>query len=97
MRLFARLRAFLRPDGHLLAPLAARVLALEARLSELDEVQTHRELQWAEMNAQLRRYLGRLDAHAGRDRERSSSSSPNGVHRPDVIAAKFPGGLPTKE
>lgn len=95
MRLIARLRAFLRPDGHLLAPLATRVAALEERLSELDQVQTERELRWAEMNAQLRRYLGRLDAHAGHDRSKASSS--NGYTRPDVIAAKYPGGLPTKE
>lgn len=98
MRLKAFLRRYLGLTDTDIAPLAARVSALEERIAELDAVATDREIRWAEMNAQLRRYLGRLDAHAAR----SSSSSANGHElrggpRPDVIAAKYPGGLPTKE
>lgn len=99
MRLIARLRAFLRPSDTQVAPLLARLEALEARLLPLEEAQAEaveRELKWAEMNAQLRRYLGRLDAHAGHDRAKDPTNGRGGA-RADVIAAKFPHGLPPKE
>lgn len=107
MGLIARLRAFLAPSDHLVAPLVARVAELErqvARLVELEDAAVERELRWTEMNAQLRRYLGRLDAHAGRA-GRDQDETPTNAHagrahlvpRSDVIAAKFPNGLPAKE
>ena len=95
VRLFARLRHVLTLALGGIAPLEKRVAALEARLEELDAIATDREIRWAEMNAQLRRYLGRLDAHAGRVKE-DRNGGPHGA-RADVIAAKYPGGLPTKE
>ena len=98
-----RLGAFLR---HVLGlvdprvtPLLAEVADLRSRLIPLEEAheaEVERDLKWAEMNAQLRRYLGRLDAHAGRQpREQENGHGPRA--RADVIAAKYPGGLPTKE
>lgn len=100
MRLIARLRAFLDPVDHLYPPLADRVTELERRIIPLEEAsqaETEREIRWAELNAQLRRYLGRLDAHAGRARQEEGENGSRATLRPDVIAAKFPHGLPTKE
>jgi len=99
VRLIARLRAFLWPARYQVAPLLARLEAVERRLVPLEEAheaEVERDLKWAEMNAQLRRYLGRLDAHAGKQREREGGQNGGGA-RADVIAAKFPHGLPTKE
>lgn len=100
MRLVARLRHFLglpgpgEPPPGPLAELAARVAELEKRA----ELEVERDLKWADMNAQLRRYLGRLDAHAGRERQADTNGTARGLHaRADVIAAKFPHGLPPKE
>ncbi len=105
MRLGDRLRAVLGlpgPQWPPLVELAQRVTELEGRLVPLEEAlaeSVEREVRWQEMNAQLRRYLGRLDAHAGRARQDEAPAA-NGrqLHpRADVIAAKFPHGLPTKE
>lgn len=98
--LIARLRRFLGLPDHLVAPLTARVSELESRVAVLMEDHDsalERDLRWNELNAQLRRYLGRLDAHAQHSREREEAGR-NGLHaRADVIAMKYPGGLPTKE
>lgn len=99
MRLFARLARYFLPPDPRIAPLEAAVADLTARLIPLEEAHAEaveREIKWAEMNAQLRRYLGRLDAHAGRARDEEPAGR-NGGARADVIAAKFPHGLPTKE
>jgi hypothetical protein len=93
-----RLRAFLRPDrppagyGEALAALDRRVSALEAAQADCAEVvqlEAERAARWADMSAQLRRFLGRLDAHAGKDREPE-----NGTRDPKQLAAilrtKFP-------
>lgn len=107
MRLIARLRRFLGLAGPWepqLAALAQQVAQLETRLLPLEEAHAdaiERELKWSEMNAQLRRYLGRLDAHAGyqRSKEEANGAEHRLVPRSDVLAAKFPHGLPpgTKE
>jgi hypothetical protein len=70
------LRAFLRGDqatpkgGDALAALDRRVAALEAAVSDVTEAveaEAERAARWADMSTQLRRFLGRLDAHAGHD------------------------------
>lgn len=71
--------------------LAQRVAALELAL----EADVDRELKWQEQQVQLRRFLGRLDAHAGR--AKGETVNGRGGARADVIAAKYPHGLPPKE
>lgn len=96
MRLAALLRRFLGLPGPW-EPLAEKVAELERRLAPLEEAHAdavERELRWAEMNAQLRRYLGRLDAHAGHQRTKDEATSSHLVPRPDVLAAKYPNGVP---
>lgn len=100
MRLGALLRRFLGLSGPWEPPfreLAEKVAELDRRLAPLEEAhadQIERDLKWAEMNAQLRRYLGRLDAHAGHQRTKEEANGSHLVPRPDVLAAKFPHGLP---
>jgi len=80
--------------------LLERFSQLEARVVELERLNdgaVERELKWAEMNAQLRRFLGRLDAHAARAQPEAVTNGARGGPRPDVLAVKFPHGLPTKE
>jgi len=65
------------------------IVALEARLTALEEIQTRRELEWQETKGQLDRYLRRLTAREQRDRERDEQ--PTG--KPDVakiLGMKFP-------
>jgi len=94
-----RLRALLRPDrppagyGEALAALDRRVAVLEAAQSDCAEVvqlEAERAARWADMNQQLRRFLGRLDAHAGKER----AAEENGGRDPKQLAAilrtKFP-------
>lgn len=79
-------------------PHAERLAALEATVTELLELRdglVERELKWAEMNAQLRRYLGRLDAHAGHAARRDDDN-PRAAQLSAVLAAKFPNGVPSK-
>lgn len=100
--LIARLKAVLTPARGPVTPLPEpAVAALEQRvaaLEQLSEAAVEREMKWQEMNAQLRRFLGRLDAHAGRAEQQQQNGSARGLHaRSDVIAAKFPHGLPSKE
>lgn len=79
--------------------LLARIRTLEAAVEELEQTNalaTEREVRWVEMNAQLRRYLGRLDAHAGIEKRKEEESNHGGA-RSDVLAAKYPKGLPTRE
>lgn len=93
-----RLRALLRPDrppagyGEALAALDRRVEALEASSAESAEVvqlEAERAARWADMSQQLRRFLGRLDAHAGKERE-----AENGGRDPkqlaQILRSKFP-------
>jgi hypothetical protein len=107
--LFARLRRYFSPrQGQLPPILEERLQAILGRLSSLErssadleaaaELEVQREMKWQEMNAQLRRYLGRLDAHAGhqRQREQLEELDPKGA-RADVIAAKYPNGVHRSE
>lgn len=71
-----------------LAALDRRVAAVEAQLADCLEVvqlEAERAARWADMNQQLRRFLGRLDAHAGKDREREEDL--NGGRDPKQLAA----------
>lgn len=93
--LFARLRGDHPSAGHreALEALERRVAVLEANAGDYagavaDEAE--RAARWADMQAQLRRFLGRLDAHAGHDKEPATEAGKD----PKVIAAalraKFP-------
>ena len=75
--------------------LEQRVDALEAAQADcLDAVQAEAEraARWADMSQQLRRFLCRLDAHAGKDRAKDEGE--NGHRDPKQLAAilrtKFP-------
>lgn len=75
------------PEGYreALAALDRRVAALEAAQADCLEVvqlESERAARWADMNAQLRRFLGRLDAHAQKDRQ-----AENGGQDPKQLAA----------
>ena len=85
------------PADHAPEAILERIRSLEASVARIDELAedwTERELKWAEMNAQLRRFLGRLDAHAGHAARAAEETQQ--IYRPDVIAAKYPNGVPTK-
>ena len=104
MGLLNRLKALLRPDPlpthgeiapNTLKGILERLDSLERDMAELDEQReqaTDRELRWAEMNAQLRRYLGRLDAHAKRanpdDEPEPGKSDPKQLAA--ILRTKFP-------
>ena len=100
MGLFSWLRRASRASGthsEQLAALDRRVEALEAAQSDLQEAVQHeaeRAARWADMSQQLRRFLGRLDAHAGKEREREAESNGGAKHDPKQLAAllrtKFP-------
>lgn len=97
-RLIARLRRLFGLAGPRQPPLADRVAQLESRVQELADSETERELRWTELNVQLRRYLGRLDAHAGHEQRRQlENGHVRGGARPDVLAAKYPHGVPGRE
>lgn len=69
--------------------LERRLTALEAAQADCMEVvqlEAERAARWADMTNQLRRFLGRLDAHAGKERQQEEES--NGTKRdPKQLAA----------
>lgn len=79
--------------------LLARCTSIELHLESLlktEEQACARELAWSDMNAQLRRFLGRLDAHAGQDRRRAEEENPRAAQLSEVLRLKFPNGVPTR-
>lgn len=89
MSLWDRLKAFLRPDpGAGRIPLAPDY---EARLKALEDVQTLREIQWAETRQALDRMLKRAAALDQRAREREEKGSPRNGNATDLLRRiKFP-------
>ena len=67
-RLNAALRAFRDPGGHLPAP--DTLAGLSGRVAALEDIQTRRELEWAETKQALDRMLRRAAALDQRARER---------------------------
>lgn len=87
------LRALLRPDLSLpdhrdaLDALARRVAALEAAQADclaVVESEADRATRWVDMSNQLRRFLGRLDKHAGLDRSQDDAGT---SQDPKLLAA----------
>ena len=68
-RLRAALRAFRAPGGHLPAPDTLEGLA--GRVAALEDIQTRRDLEWAETKSALDRMLKRAAALDQRARERN--------------------------
>jgi hypothetical protein len=73
------------------AALDRRLEAVEGQLAdclEIVQLEAERATRWADMNAQLRRFLGRLDAHAGQQRRRDEEEGDANGHRdPKQLAA----------
>jgi hypothetical protein len=108
--LFARLRDYFSPPKRQLPPttedrlqgILGRLNSLERSMADVEatnELAVQREMRWQEMNGQLRRYLGRLDAHAGHEQRREVEQQLPGHLGPraDVIAAKYPNGVQPRE
>lgn len=94
-----RLRALLSherpPSGYreALAALDRRVAALEAAQSDCLEVvqlEAERAARWADMSQQLRRFLGRLDAHAKKDREEPENGARDPKQLAAILRSKYP-------
>jgi hypothetical protein len=54
----------------------AEIVALEARVRALEDVQLKRELEWAEVSEKLLRYIKRISAVDERARQREEQNSP---------------------
>lgn len=83
------------PGGYreALAALDRRVAALEASVAdclEVVELESERAARWADMNAQLRRFLGRLDAHAQKDRQAENGHGPDPKQLAAILRSKYP-------
>jgi hypothetical protein len=73
-RLIRLLGGHLAPPDH--GEPRAEIVALEARVRALEDVQLKRELEWAEVSEKLLRYIKRISAVDERARQREEQQSP---------------------
>lgn len=81
-------------------PLARELVALDRRVAVLEAstadfrdavtAEAERAARWVDMQAQLRRFLGRLDAHAGKDREQEANGHRDPKQLAAILRTKFP-------
>lgn len=75
-----------------IASLVQEVFALKARVTELEEVQLRREVEWRETKDQVLRHLKRINAVKQHEDAREAASQSGDHERPPVaavLAAKY--------
>lgn len=96
MSLWSAVKALWRHDLPLadqVDALTRRLAAVEAALRDVAEVvesEAHREAKWQDQQLQLRKLLGRLDAHAGKERAANGAASIDPKQLAAVIRSKYP-------
>jgi hypothetical protein len=80
--------------GHLSPPEPgephADIVALTARVGALEELQTRRELEWAEVSEKLLRYVKRISAVEARAQQREEGSAATDPVTIALLRSKYP-------
>jgi lipoate-protein ligase A len=87
-RLWSALAA--RVAAQLALPDPELVEQLRERLTALEQLQTGREIEWADTRERLLKYLRRVEGRAARDKQLADAQDPMASARATALALKFP-------